>query len=396
MMSLFDSLAGRLRAFGLSRLLFAVITLSMTLSGTIANYVLSGNALKHFDTLLELNDADTFIVSGTAADVKSLSHGKFDATALAEEGPGIITPLLPSGFKVVPFRTFAVSASTGGSAQLTKAYAAGSGFAQGAGLSIDNGVGPASVSTMEDACLIGTGLANQMGYGPGEGIWIDGKRCTVAGQFSAPVRPPFADLSNAVLMPAKETSFEPVMTNNFSFLITGPPGSLTATRLQALLGLIFDASKLTVWSSQPIVEKARELKFVASAISVGLSAIILMVGAVSIASLMSFSVTERRREIAVRRTLGATRGRIVVEIVEETALIASLALAIGIVGGIALAHVLEQPLSRLFLVGSTSGDLAILPIVKAVGGFFVVSMLSGIIPALNAARTDPATVLRES
>ncbi|MEO2039331.1 MAG: FtsX-like permease family protein, partial [Martelella sp.] len=176
-----------------------------------------------------------------------------------------------------------------------------------------------------------------------------------------------------------------------------PAESLPEPRLKGLLSLVFDVSRLTFWSSAPIIEQARELKFIAMAISVGLSAIILMIGGVSIAALMSFAVTERRREIAIRRTLGATRARIVVEIVQETVLIAVLALVVGIVGGMILADVLQQPLSRYFVAGSiTSSGIALGPIARAVTGFFVVTLIAGIVPALNAARTDPATVLRES
>ncbi len=163
------------------------------------------------------------------------------------------------------------------------------------------------------------------------------------------------------------------------------------------MSLVFDVSRLSFWSSLPIVEQARELKFIATAISVGLSAIILLVGAVSIAALMSFSVTERRREIAIRRTLGATRSRIVVEIVQEALLIAVLALVVGVVGGLALADILQQPLSRYFLAGRAPGaGIDIARLAEAIAGFLAVTLIAGIIPALNAARTDPATVLRES
>ena len=391
----FEPILARLRAFGLARLFFAVVTLSMTLAGTIANYALSGNALRHFDTLLELGAAETFVISGANYEVGMLTGGVFDPDALALLGPDMIAGLLPGGFSVTPFRAFPVTLESGGTAQLAKAYAVGDGFARQAGLTTDLPTGTEIGDLMQDSCLVGRALVESL---DGASIvWVEGKACQVAGFFDAPVRPPFAELSRSLLIPQGEDSFEGVDAGNFNFLVTGPAESLPEPRLKGLLSLAFDVSRLTFWSSAPIIEQARELKFIALAISVGLSAIILMIGGVSIAALMSFSVTERRREIAIRRTLGATRGRIVVEIVQETALIAALALIVGIVGGMILAEVLQQPLSRYFVAGSITGSgIAIGPIARAAAGFFVVTLLAGIVPALNAARTDPATVLRES
>ncbi|MEO2039477.1 MAG: hypothetical protein ABGW90_12420, partial [Martelella sp.] len=74
----FEPIIARLRAFGLARLAFAVVTLAMTLSGTIANYALSSNALRHFDTLLELDNSETFVVSGANYEVGMMTNGAFD------------------------------------------------------------------------------------------------------------------------------------------------------------------------------------------------------------------------------------------------------------------------------------------------------------------------------
>ncbi|MGV0879573.1 ABC transporter permease [Martelella sp. FLE1502] len=391
----FEPIIARLRSFGLARLAFAVVTLAMTLSGTIANYALSSNALRHFDTLLELDNSETFVVSGANYEVDAMTDGAFDPEGLARIGPELIAGLLPPGFTVTAFRIFPVTVEGGGSVQLAKAYAVGDGFARQTGLTTDMPAGFETDGLMQDSCLVGSGLAESLGGG--STVWVEGKACRVAGHFHAPVRPPFAELSRSLLIADREDSFEQVDSGNFNFLVTGPAESLPEPRLKGLLSLVFDVSRLTFWSSAPIIEQARELKFIAMAISVGLSAIILMIGGVSIAALMSFSVTERRREIAIRRTLGATRARIVVEIVQETVLIAVLALVVGIVGGMILADVLQQPLSRYFVAGSITGSgIALGPIARAVTGFFVVTLIAGIVPALNAARTDPATVLRES
>jgi putative ABC transport system permease protein len=65
----------------------------------------------------------------------------------------------------------------------------------------------------------------------------------------------------------------------------------------------------------------------------GLGAVVLLVGAVAVANIMIISVLERRAEIGLRRSLGATRGQIRTQCLSEAILLALLGGAVGVVAG---------------------------------------------------------------
>jgi len=103
--------------------------------------------------------------------------------------------------------------------------------------------------------------------------------------------------------------------------------------------------------------------------------------------MMSWSVTERRQEIAIRMALGASRERMLSMVLGRAVLLA----AVGIGVGLALAPVATRALSGL-LYGITPTD----PLAFAVpgAGLGAVAVLSALVPALRAARVQPAAVVK--
>ncbi len=113
----------------------------------------------------------------------------------------------------------------------------------------------------------------------------------------------------------------------------------------------------------------------------------LMLAAIGIYGVVSYSVTRRTREIGVRMALGATRGRIAAMVVGRGVLLAAGGVAIGIAGGLALMRLLR---SMLFGVSATD------PVVFAAASVFMVavSALAAYVPARRASRVDPLVALR--
>jgi len=118
-----------------------------------------------------------------------------------------------------------------------------------------------------------------------------------------------------------------------------------------------------------------------------LSSVGLMVGGVGVVAIMMISVTERTREIGVRKALGATRQTILWQFLVEAA---TLTLVGGIVGMIVGAGI-------AFLIGAISPLPAYVPLISVVLALVAAAMtgvLFGIYPASKAARLDPVEALR--
>jgi putative ABC transport system permease protein len=123
-------------------------------------------------------------------------------------------------------------------------------------------------------------------------------------------------------------------------------------------------------------------------IGIALSSVGLLVGGVGVIAIMMISVTERTREIGVRKALGATRAAILWQFLVEAVTLTGAGAAVGLVAGVALTIAIrafwpQVPASTP--VSSVASSLA----ASAFTG-----ILFGMLPAVRAARLDPVAALR--
>ncbi|MCP9495748.1 MAG: ABC transporter permease [Pyrinomonadaceae bacterium MAG19_C2-C3] len=122
-------------------------------------------------------------------------------------------------------------------------------------------------------------------------------------------------------------------------------------------------------------------------VTIGVAAISLVVGGIVVMNIMLVSVTERTREIGIRKALGARRVDVLQQFLIESVMLTAIGGLIGVIAGFALAFALSLALKFPLLISLWSAVLG-------VGVSSLVGIISGISPAWKAARLNPIDALR--
>jgi putative ABC transport system permease protein len=122
-----------------------------------------------------------------------------------------------------------------------------------------------------------------------------------------------------------------------------------------------------------------------------IASISLLVGGIGIMNIMLVSVTERTREIGIRKAVGAKRRDILLQFLLEAAMLSLLGGGIGMVGGGGLSFLISKlEIGGITIHSVVSPDIVILAVSVSV----FIGVVSGMYPAMRAARLNPIDALR--
>ena len=246
-------------------------------------------------------------------------------------------------------------------------------------------------------CVLGSAVAkNLFNYANpvNQEITINGDPYTVIGVYEAKASADDTYMDNIILVPytlnEKLNGGQPI-EQYVAKAKDAESTTMAITKLSSFLkGLIpqesggyFDVRTPNTWQDQN-----DQQNLMMSMVLGGIAGISLLVGGIGIMNIMLVTVTERTREIGIKKSIGAPRREIVVQFLVEAAILSALGGLIGIGLGFALSLVL----------GKAMYDLILLPNALVTVGAFVFSVVIGIVfgiyPAAKASNLQPVDALR--
>ena len=144
------------------------------------------------------------------------------------------------------------------------------------------------------------------------------------------------------------------------------------------------------YKSESLLEKAKSLQELSNSTNsmlIWIASISLLVGGIGVMNIMLVSVTERTREIGLKKALGARKRRILGQFLTEAAVLTSIGGIIGVISGIGLAQVIAK-------VADVPVSISTPAIIISVVFSMVVGIVFGLIPSIKAAKLNPIDALR--
>ncbi len=249
------------------------------------------------------------------------------------------------------------------------------------------------INTRQKVCIVGSYISKEFfnGNAVDQTLKINGNTFKIVGVFEEVADSTEGSSDDKIIIPYTTvrsiTQFSFVSSYTFATVdeSLSPQGKTIIENF--LLSIFASDSYYTVMSMAEMLDMVDTLTSQITLILVGIAGISLLVGGIGIMNIMLVSVTERTREIGIRKSLGARRFDIMSQFVVEAATTSAVGGVVGIVLGIVVSYV-AGTLLNLIIKPSYLAILIAFTFSAAIGIMF------GYFPANKAAKLNPIDALR--
>ena len=151
-----------------------------------------------------------------------------------------------------------------------------------------------------------------------------------------------------------------------------------------------DGSKPYKYKSEDLLERAKAMMDISASTSkqlIWIASISLLVGGIGVMNIMLVSVTERTKEIGLKKALGARKKAILAQFLTEAAVLTSIGGILGVGAGIGLAYLISD-------IASVPVAISGVAIMISVAFSMIIGVVFGLLPSIKAANMNPIDALR--